>query len=127
MGDCIQKENHMPKPASHTHKRHTAPLEARPDELGDDPREVGPDSAGESGDAQGLSFSPDVTGESVEDLAASGQFYEASTVEGIEEAADHPGRPVPIRSDRRPPKLREEDEAISSEPDEALSAERDDL
>jgi hypothetical protein len=68
--------------------------EAAPDELGDDPREVGPDSAGQSGDLQRLSTEEDVTNESVEELADSDQALEAGIVEGFEDAADHPGRPA---------------------------------
>lgn len=39
--------------------------EARLDELGNDPRQVGTDSAGQSGDPQRLSIVPDATNESV--------------------------------------------------------------
>jgi hypothetical protein len=68
--------------------------EARPDELGDDPGQVGPDSAGQSGDSQGLSGIADASDLSVEELADSDQAFEAETVEGVEDAADHPERPV---------------------------------
>lgn len=68
--------------------------EAAPDELGSDPREVGPDSAGQSGDAQRLSTIEDADSESVEELAESDQAFEAEAIEGIEDAADHPERPV---------------------------------
>jgi hypothetical protein len=68
--------------------------EAAPDELGDDPREVGSDSAGQSGDAQRLSTTADANEESVEELAETDQAFEAAAVEGIEDAADHPERPV---------------------------------
>jgi hypothetical protein len=49
----------------------------------------------------------------VEDLAASGQSSEASTVEGIEDAADHPERPVHTHEDYGhpedvPPRKRED-------------------
>jgi len=50
--------------------------------------------AGEAGDTQDLSQVEDVNEESVEDLAASGQALEASVVDGVEDAADHPERPV---------------------------------
>jgi hypothetical protein len=63
--------------------------EARPDELGNDPAQVGPDSAGQSGDAQGLSEIEDEA--SVEELA---EEVEASIVQGAEDAADHPERPT---------------------------------
>jgi len=50
--------------------------------------------AGEAGDTQDLSNVEEANEESVEDLAASGQALEASVVDGIEDAADHPERPV---------------------------------
>jgi hypothetical protein len=68
--------------------------EARPDELGKDPGQVGPDSAGQSGDGQSLSSIADSADESVQELAESDQALEAGIVEGIEDAADHPERPV---------------------------------
>lgn len=68
--------------------------EAAPDELGNDPREVGPDSAGQSGDAQRLSTIEDADSESVEEIEETDQAFEAATVEGVEDAADHPERPA---------------------------------
>jgi hypothetical protein len=68
--------------------------EAALDELGNDPREVGSDSAGQSGDAQRLSTSEDTDNESVEELDNTDQALEAARVEGLEDAADHPERPV---------------------------------
>ena len=68
--------------------------EAQKDELGDDPRQVGPESAGQSGDAQRLSTSEDADNESVEELADTDQAIEAARVEGLEDAADHPERPT---------------------------------
>jgi hypothetical protein len=67
---------------------------AQLDELGTDPGQVGPTSAGQSGDSQGLSDVEDANEESVEELADSEQAFESSAVEGIEDAADHPERPV---------------------------------
>ena len=69
-------------------------LEARPDELGTDPGQVGADSAGQSGDAQELSTVEDASEESVEELADTDQALEAAAVEGVEDAADHPERPT---------------------------------
>lgn len=69
-------------------------LEAQLDELGTDPGQVGVDSAGQSGDAQGLSADEDANEESVEELAETEQALEASAVDGVEDAADHPERPV---------------------------------
>ncbi len=68
--------------------------EAQPDELGNDPAQVGPASAGQSGDLQGLSEIEDEDAASVEELAEDDQAYEAEIVEGVEDAADHPGRPT---------------------------------
>ena len=68
--------------------------EAAPDELGRDPREVGPKSAGQSGDPQRLSIVEDADNESVEELADDNQAIEAARVDGVEDAANHPERPV---------------------------------
>jgi hypothetical protein len=68
--------------------------EAAPDELGTDPRQVGPESAGQAGDPQRLSIIEDADNESVEELADSDQALEAARVDGIEDAAEHPERPV---------------------------------
>lgn len=68
--------------------------EAAPDELGTDPRQVGAESAGQSGDAQRLSTTADMDNESVEELDDTDQALEAARVEGLEDAADHPERPV---------------------------------
>jgi hypothetical protein len=68
--------------------------EARLDDLGTDPGQVGPDSAGQSGDPQDLSGVVDANDESVEELADTDQAYEAEVVEGVEDAADHPERPA---------------------------------
>lgn len=68
--------------------------QARPDELGNDPGQVGPESAGQSGDNQRLSTIADASDESVQELADDDQALEAGIVEGVEDAADHPERPV---------------------------------
>jgi hypothetical protein len=91
-------------------------LEARPDELGSDPRQVGVDSAGQSGDPQELSIVEDANEESVEELADTDQALEAAAVEGVEDAADHPERPVHTheeygRPDDLPPNRKKEDAA----------------
>ena len=82
---------------------------ARADELGDDPGQVGPQSAGQSGDPQRLSRVADANEASVEELADTDQALEAAAVEGVEDAADHPERPVHTheeygRPDDLPPK-----------------------
>src|SRR4051794_32128543 len=68
--------------------------QAKLDELGNDPGQVGPDSAGQSGDPQRLSDIEDAVNESVQELANTDQAIEAGIVEGVEDAADHPERPV---------------------------------
>jgi hypothetical protein len=69
-------------------------LEAQLDELGKSPAEVGATSAGQSASSEGLSADADATEDSVEDLSDTDQAYEASAVEGVEDAADHPERPT---------------------------------
>jgi hypothetical protein len=91
-------------------------LEAQLDELGDDPGQVGVDSAGQSGDAQGLSDIADASDESVEELAEEEQGIEAAAVEGAEDAADHPERPVHTHEeyghpDDAPPRRKKNDAA----------------
>ena len=51
---------------------------------GDD--EEGPDSAGQSGDIEGLPDEPEADSESVEELVEEGQYYEAEVVDGVENA-----------------------------------------
>ena len=90
--------------------------QAQADELGDDPGQVGPDSAGQSGDAQRLSREAEANEESVEELADSDQALEAAAVEGVEDAADHPERPVHTheeygRPDDVPPRRRDDEAA----------------
>lgn len=68
--------------------------EARLDEIGTDSRQVGPESAGQSGDTQGLSDLEDASSASVDELVESDQAMEAEIVDGVEDAANHPERPV---------------------------------
>jgi hypothetical protein len=75
-------------------KRARGDEQAQLDELGIDPGQVGPDSAGQSGDSQQLSSVADAADESVQELADTDQAVEAGIVEGVEDAADHPERPV---------------------------------
>lgn len=90
-------------------------LEAQLDELGKDPAEVGPDSAGQSGSSEGLSAEAEATEDSVEDLAETDQAYEASAVEGVEDAGDHPERPTHTHEEygnpEDVPRRRRDDEA----------------
>ncbi|MGO8732111.1 MAG: hypothetical protein ACLQVM_04880 [Terriglobia bacterium] len=72
------------------------------DDLERDPEaeELASDSAGQSGDAQGLSQIAEADEESVEELAETDQAYEAEAVEGVEDAGNHPERPVQTREDK---------------------------
>lgn len=70
------------------------------DELGNDSSRPEADSGGQAGDSQGLPGVAEVANQSVEELAESGQSYEAEILEGIEDAADHPERPVRTREDQ---------------------------
>lgn len=86
------------------------------DELGSDPGQVGTDSAGQSGDPQWLSEVAEANEESVEELADTDQAFEASAVEGVEDAADHPERPAHTheeygRPDDVPPQRRDDEAA----------------
>jgi hypothetical protein len=91
-------------------------LEARPDELGNDPAEVGPLSAGQSAGSLGLSDLPESNEDSVEGLSDTDQAVEAASVEGVEDAADHPERPTHTHEEYgnpedAPPRKREDEAA----------------
>jgi hypothetical protein len=91
-------------------------LEAQLDELGKDPSQVGERSAGQTGGSQALSSVEDAADESVEELADTAQALEAASVEGSEDAADHPERPVHTheeygRPDDVPPRSRSKNAA----------------
>jgi hypothetical protein len=49
---------------------------------------TGPNSAGQSGDTQGLSDVAEAGSESVEELLEEGQSYEAEVIAGVENAPD---------------------------------------
>jgi hypothetical protein len=90
-------------------------IPAAPDDLGKDPGQVGPESAGQSGSSQRLSAVEDLDEESVEELSNTDQAYEAHAVDGVEDAANHPERPVHThleygRPDDVPPNRDDEDE-----------------
>lgn len=92
--------------------------EAQLDELGADPGEVGPDSAGQSGDTQQLTEVAESNEESVEELAETGQGLESAVVEGVEDAAGHPERPVHTheeygRLEDVPPQRRSDSDVVS--------------
>ncbi len=48
--------------------------------------DIGPGSAGQSGDIQGLSDAEDTDSESVTELLEEGQYFEASVIGGIQNA-----------------------------------------
>jgi hypothetical protein len=50
--------------------------------------EIGPNSAGQSGDLQGLSDVADSNSESVKELVEEGNAFEADAVDGVENAKD---------------------------------------
>src|ERR1051325_974229 len=83
-------------------RRKSRDNKAQTDEWGSDPGQVGSDSDGQSGDTQGLSQIADASGESVEELADTDQAYEAEAISGVEDAADHPEKPVRVMEDQRP-------------------------
>ena len=62
---------------------------------------LGPDSAGQSGDLQGLSDLSDADSESVEQLVEEGQSLEAGVVEGVEKEKDSETTPE-VRTHERP-------------------------
>lgn len=66
-------------------------LKKRKFEEGDDSlasEGLGPESAGQSGDNQGLSDVADADSETVDELAEEGQDFEAEVITGVEDAAD---------------------------------------
>jgi hypothetical protein len=52
------------------------------------PKGIGPGSAGQSGDDQGLSDVAEADSESVEELVEEGQSFEAEAISGVEDAPD---------------------------------------
>ncbi len=53
-----------------------------------DESEEGPESAGQSGDTEGLDDEAEASDESVEELVEDGQYFEAEVVDGVENAPD---------------------------------------
>lgn len=51
-------------------------------------KDLGPESAGQSGDTQGLSDVEEAGPESVAELVEEGQAFEAETIESVEDAPD---------------------------------------
>ena len=73
--------------------------EAKINELEGYSEEIASDSAGQSGDDQGLSQIAQVDEESVRELVETDQAYEAEAVEGVEDAGNHPESAVRTRED----------------------------
>jgi hypothetical protein len=74
---------------------------------------LGPDSAGQSGDTQGLSDVAEADSESVEELVEEGQSYEAEVIAGIEDAPEPDVTEVhtrQVREDDVPPEYLEKDQ-----------------
>lgn len=61
---------------------------------------LGPGSAGQSGDTQGLSDIDEADSESIVELLEEGQYFEAEAIAGIEKAGD--AEPKELRSKRVP-------------------------
>ena len=60
-------------------------------------RGLGPESAGQAGDLEGLSRAAQADSESVEELVEEGQAFEAGIVEGVENAPDADRGPIRTR------------------------------
>jgi N utilization substance protein A len=54
----------------------------------DNHNELGPDSAGQSGDLQGISDVADADSESVKELIEQGNAFEADAIDGVQSAKD---------------------------------------
>jgi hypothetical protein len=75
-------------------------------------RGLGPDSAGQSGDTQGLSDVAEAGSESVKELVEEGQSFEAEVISGVENAPDPDVAEVhtkQVREDDVPPEYQNED------------------
>lgn len=62
---------------------------------------LGPNSAGQSGDTQGLSDKAEADSESVTELVEEGQYLEAELIQGVEEAGNQDMAEVVTKQDRR--------------------------
>ncbi len=91
------------------------------DELGYEEEEgLGPESAGQSGDTQGLSNVAESSSESVAELVEEGQFFEAEIVDGIENPPEdgsevHAKQRRKGRRGARPVVTREEERPVDNE------------
>lgn len=74
--------------------------------------ETGASAAGQSGDLQGLSGQEEAESESVRELIEEGQFYEASVVDGVENAPSADDGPLRVHQrpeDDLPPEYADQD------------------
>lgn len=99
MAKPLRKHRNRSKSEDERSPERKEDLSAQLDDLGNDPGQVGTDSAGQSGDTQSLSPVEEADEESVEELAETDQALEAAAVEGVEDAGDHPERPVHSHED----------------------------
>lgn len=79
--------------------------------------ELGPDSAGQSGDIQEISNIADADSESVEELLEEGDAFEANVIDGVEGAGDAEESEVRIRQipeDDVPEEYRDQDQERAS-------------
>ena len=82
----------------------------------DNQDELGPDSAGQSGDLQQLSDVANADSESVEELIEEGNTFEAEAVAGVENAKDPDVSEVSTRQfpeDDVPAEYRDDDEHVA--------------
>jgi len=76
--------------------------QAEANELAAESRQADSNIGGQSGDTQALPPDGEAADESVEELVEDDQPFEASVVDGVERAGDHPERPVRSHEDNRP-------------------------
>jgi len=79
-------------------------------------RDLGPNSAGQSGDTQGLSDTENESSESVAELLEEGQYFEAGILSGVENAPPANVSEVmthQVREDDVPPEYLENDEPFT--------------
>lgn len=76
------------------------------------PPDTGPESGGQAGDLQGLPGSEGSENESVRELVEEGQYFEASVVDGVENAPMADDGPVRVHrrsEDDLPPEYTDQD------------------
>jgi hypothetical protein len=91
---CVRILSIFPSSGGTMARKRRGENKVRLDEVENRSNESVSESAGQSGDLQGLSTDEDVSNESVEELVEDDQALEAAEVEGVEDADDHPERPV---------------------------------